>query len=86
MMPTRVTLGKCLPLAIICVPTRISILHWGGGFMAGQPSCGDGCRRWIAARLDMWYETRVSQAVSWVELSRLRAVVGMRKKRLESGL
>ena len=31
MMPTRVTLGKCSPLAIICVPMRMSILPGAKG-------------------------------------------------------
>jgi len=37
-------------------------------------------RRWIAAKLRMGYETRVSQAASPVEKSRARAVAEMKKK------
>ena len=37
-------------------------------------------RRWITENLKMGYETRVSQAVSWVESSRLRVVVELKKK------
>jgi hypothetical protein len=43
-------------------------------------------RRWIADRPNMRYETRVGQAVSRVELSRVRTVAGMRTKLLETGL
>ena len=39
-------------------------------------------RRWIAEELRMGYESRVSQAVSWVEASRARNVLKM-KRRLE---
>ena len=39
-------------------------------------------RRWLAEQLQMGYETRVSQAVRWVESSRAHEVLEM-KKRLE---
>ena len=37
-------------------------------------------RRWLAERLKMGYETRVSQAVHWVESNRTRAVMDLRRK------
>ena len=37
-------------------------------------------RRWIAEELRMGYESRVSQAVSWVEASRARNVVEMKRR------
>ena len=43
-------------------------------------------RQWIAERLRMGYETRVSQAVSWVESTRARDVVQIRKTLTERGL
>jgi hypothetical protein len=43
-------------------------------------------RRWIADRLRLGYETRGSQAVSWVESTRARDVVQMRKTLTERGL
>jgi hypothetical protein len=42
-------------------------------------------RRWIAEKLRVGYETRVSQAVSWVKSSRAREVVEMRTKLTERG-
>lgn len=43
-------------------------------------------RRWLAQRLAMGYETRVSQAVKWVETTREPAVNKMKNKLLEYGL
>jgi hypothetical protein len=42
--------------------------------------------RWIAEQLSMGYETRVSQAVSWVESSRALAVRQINKKLAAYGL
>jgi hypothetical protein len=41
-------------------------------------------RRWIAEHLRMGYETRVSQAVGWVESGPTREVLGMREKLTEN--
>jgi hypothetical protein len=41
-------------------------------------------RRWIAEHLKMGYETRVSQAVGWVESAPTREVLEIRKKLTEN--
>ncbi|MDR3564118.1 MAG: transposase [Negativicutes bacterium] len=43
-------------------------------------------RRWLAETLRMGYETRISQAVSWVESNRTQAVAAMRNKLTETDL
>ena len=43
-------------------------------------------RRWLAEQLEMGYETRVSQAVSWVEKSRSPAVLSMKNSLKNCGI
>ena len=50
------------------------VLAW---WLRGQTTVG---RRWIAERLEMGYETRVSEAVSLVEGSRARKILELKEK------
>jgi hypothetical protein len=43
-------------------------------------------RRWLAERLAMGYETRISQAVAEVESSREPGVLTLKKKLMECGI
>ena len=43
-------------------------------------------RRWLAQRLTMGYETRISQAMHWVERSREPSIAKMKKKLAKHGL
>ena len=59
--------------------TEKLVLAW---WLYGQTTVN---RRWVAEQLRMGYETRVSQAVSWVESSREPVVKAMKNKLNQRG-